>query len=494
VAPLARDTSNYNFPVAAEVLRLQKAAGHKKDLKEVPPKKRGANGLLDNEQGKIWIPTNAVSMQVRLCVIAQCGRGEHRGHQVTLSAIQDHYYWKGMSKDIKVFVGSCFHCIASAPGETTPRPMGEALNASKPNEVIHFDYLYIIPSVDDVKYVLIVKDDYSNYVWLKQCKKSDAYSTAAEIIEWFAAFGVAQQWVSDQGSHFKNKLITDIQKQLGTNHHFTTANSPWANSTVEAVCKQTIRAARATLSEMNLAPQEWPFVLPAIQAVLNNSPSSHRAGQTPLTAFTGHARYTPLSLTILHPIANHSISFIKAQQLADSTNLTNQVEKQHKEVSEKVSRQRRKQMEAYNAHTHLKQQNFSPGNYVLRAEPKLFQHKLTLVWKGPYQVDKVFDIHTLRVNSLINGAQCITNVTRTRFYHDGMLQKAEDLQAAAHFNNTVEFVIDKFGPLLKDEITGEICVLTSWCGFDEAENTVEPIYEKWIDDPRMLKTSFTRTG
>jgi hypothetical protein len=149
--------------------------------------------------------------------------------------------------------------------------------------------------------------------------------------------------------------MTDIQKQLGTNHHFTMAYSPWANSTVEAVCKQTLRAARATLSEMNLAPQEWPCVLPAIQAVLNNSPSSHRAGQTPLIAFTGHARDTPLSLAILQFIANHSLSFIKAQQLAESTKLTSQVQKHHKEVSEKVSRQRRKQMKAHNAHTNLVQ-------------------------------------------------------------------------------------------------------------------------------------------
>jgi hypothetical protein len=29
-------------------------------------------------------------------------------------------------------------------------------------------------------------------------------------------------------------------------------------------------------------------------------------------------------------------------------------------------------------------------------------------------------------------------------------------------------------------------VLTSWSGFGEAENTVEPIYEKWIDVPVML--------
>jgi hypothetical protein len=101
------------------------------------------------------------------------------------------------------------------------------------------------------------------------------------------------------------------------------------------------------IPEMHLAPQEWPCVLPDIQAVLNNSPFSHRAGQTPLTALTGQSRDTPLSLTILHPIANHSLSFIKAQQLAESTKIANQVEKLHKEVLEKVSRQRRKQMEAH---------------------------------------------------------------------------------------------------------------------------------------------------
>jgi hypothetical protein len=117
-------------------------------------------------------------------------------------------------------------------------------------------------------------------------------------------------------------------------------------------------------------------------------------------------------------------------------------------------------MEAHNAHTHLVQPNFSPGDYVLRAEPRRFQHKLTLIWKGLYHADKVFDNHTLRVTIPINGAKFITHVTRTRFYQDAMLQTAEDLQAAVHFNNTVEFVIDKIGPLFNDKIIGEICVLS----------------------------------
>jgi hypothetical protein len=285
----------------------------------------------------------------------------------------------------------------------------------------------------------------------------------------------------------RNQVMLDVQKQLGTNHHFTTVYSPWANGTVEAVCKQAIRAARAMLSEMPLAPEEWPCVLPAIQAVLKNSPSSHRAGRTPLAAFTGHVRDSPLSLPIQHPITNKSLSFVKAQPLAECVKFTKQVEKLPKEVTDKVSHQRRKQMEAQNANTHVVQPNFSPGDYVLRAEPKRVQHKLSLVWKGPYQVDKVYDNNTLRVNSLISGSQFITHVTRTLFYKDALLQSTEDLEAAAHFNSTIQFVIDKFGALSTDKTTGEFCVLTSWLGFDEAENTVEPIYEKWIDVPGMLK-------
>jgi hypothetical protein len=114
---------------------------------------------------------------------------------------------------------------------------------------------------------------------------------------------------------------------------------------------------------MHLAPQDWPCILPAIQAVLNNSPSSHRAGQTPLPAFTGHARDSPLALTVLHPTANKSLSFIKAQQLAEISKFTTQVEQLHKEVSTQVSRQRRKQMESHNANTNLVQPNFYEGEF-----------------------------------------------------------------------------------------------------------------------------------
>jgi hypothetical protein len=78
-------------------------------------------------------------------------------------------------------------------------------------------------------------------------------------------------------------------------------------------------------------------------------------------------------------------------------------------------------MEAHNADTYLVQPNCAPGDYVLRAEPKRVQHKLSLICEGPPQVDKVYDNNILRIITLITGAQFITDVTRTRFYKDALL-------------------------------------------------------------------------
>jgi hypothetical protein len=242
---------------------------------------------------------------------------------------------------------------------------------------------------------------------------------------------------------------------------------------------------------MHLAPQDWPCILPAIQAVLNNSPSSHRAGQTPLTAFTGQARDSPVALTVLHPTANKSLSFIKAQQLAEISKFTTQVEQLHKEVSTQVSRQRKKQMEAHNANTNLVQPNFYEGDYVLRAVPKMRQHKLSLPWKGPYVVENIYENHTLRLRSLIQDVTFITHISRARIYsnvdHD-LRQEMSAMRLTAEHNQFIppKTPLPKFGHVAVEKKTGDMFVSTEWVGFDSEEGTMEPLYEKLVDVPRLL--------
>jgi hypothetical protein len=65
-----------------------------------------------------------------------------------------------MAKDVKVFVQNCLHCVATIPGDKVPRPLGTQLHATKPNEILHLDFLYIRLSRDGTyQYLLLLKDD-----------------------------------------------------------------------------------------------------------------------------------------------------------------------------------------------------------------------------------------------------------------------------------------------------------------------------------------------
>ncbi|KAG3110717.1 hypothetical protein PI124_g9664 [Phytophthora idaei] len=48
------------------------------------------------------------------------------------------------------------------------------MHAEYPNELIHWDCLYMGDSDSGETYVLVIKDDASKYVWLLPCTAADA--------------------------------------------------------------------------------------------------------------------------------------------------------------------------------------------------------------------------------------------------------------------------------------------------------------------------------
>jgi transposase InsO family protein len=128
-------------------------------------------------------------------------------------------------------------------------------------------------------------------------------------------FGVVLLWISDRGSHFKNEVVQRVQKEFKAKHHFTTANCPWSNGTIESACKQVIRAFRAVLSELKMYADEWPEVVNIVQSVLNNTLSARLNKRTPMQVFTGHAETTPLALMLKENVhVNAPLDFIKTAE------------------------------------------------------------------------------------------------------------------------------------------------------------------------------------
>jgi Integrase core domain/Integrase zinc binding domain len=161
---------------------------------------------------------DAVELQLRLCVEA---------HEATLSAIKEHVAWTTMAKDVKVFVQNCLHCVATIPGDKVPRPLGTQLHATRPNEILHFDFLFIVLSRDrKYQYLLLLKDDLSGYLWLVPCRTADFAANVDALMRWFAVFNVVLLWISNRGSLFKNEVVRRVQKELKAKHNFITANCP----------------------------------------------------------------------------------------------------------------------------------------------------------------------------------------------------------------------------------------------------------------------------
>ncbi|KAH9120335.1 hypothetical protein AeMF1_007463 [Aphanomyces euteiches] len=298
-----------------------------------------------DDQGRIWVPDDAVDLQQRLCVIAHQGAAGHRRVAATVKSVSDKFWWATLAQDVETFVKACLNCM-QVDGDVVPRPLGSALHTEKPNELIHFDWLSMPMSTSGLKHVLVIKNDMSGFVHLFPAESADTTSTATALMGWFTLYGCVETWVADGGSHFKNEVVEKIRKMVGAYHHITTAYSPWANGTVEVVNRLILRAVRALLSEMKVKTNEWPHVLLLVQGALNHQPSPRLGGVAPVTAFTGLPAKTPLS-GFVHPTTKvvyviDWLDDVRQRHMAELAVALNELHRDVVAKSDKLRKQARK--------------------------------------------------------------------------------------------------------------------------------------------------------
>lgn len=458
-------------------------------------------GLVEKEDGtlkikdKIWIPKEDIDLQTKLLVISHCGTGGHRASASTHSTLLEQYYWDSMKNDTDVFVHKCIHCLLSRGGNRVPRPLGWQILATKANEVLHFDFLFMGKGVDDKVYLLLLRDGLSNYIWLWPTTKAESSEVSKAISRWIDVFTRMDIWVSDQGSHFKNTVVKLLAEQHHINHHFTTAYSPWSNGSIERCCREVLRAATAILSELRLAPQDWPSVVNIIQKVLNESPLE-RLGKrddgtfrTPLEVMTG---LKPCR-TNLAPSVEYSnktgvsLDHARCEQILRIDDLKEALDSMHKEVAELVRRNRSKQIKAHNRKTKIITPNFSVGDFVLvrRAQDK--GHKLSFKWQGPMRVTKIVSPLVYEVTSITANSSNNVHAVRLKLYRSDMDGKEVSQELLSHATHTESHYenVHALHELKKDK--KNMFIRVEWEGLpDLIDHTWEPIERLHEDVPKML--------
>ena len=471
----------------------------KKSKTKPPEECNKVDGLWQTSKGAVWIPEQDSLMKLRVLIAAHAGPAGHRGQAVSLANMTSRFVWKGMREDTQSFVNSCLHCECSKTPSVVPRPLGTAIHAEKPNELLHFDYLYMTPSEGNFLYILILKDDHSGYIRLVPTQAANAENAARALVDWFTTFGVVTQLVSDRGSHFRNELVTMLQAKLRVSHHFTLAYCPWSNGTVEVVCREVLRACRALLSELQLPQKSWPDVVPMIQSALNNSILARLGNRCPLTVFTGLKQSSPISTIIRRQVGAvkvHSLDEVRTRQRLKVQSIQNALEEMHKDVAGRKSKSRQRAIESFNRKVGVRPVNFTEGDFVLRGVMERERAKKpALRWKGPYRVVRCLSDYIFVIEHLITGNKQQAHGRRLKFFRNSTFEVSEDLKEHLEYQDGEMLVVDRIDDIRLHNGVPEVQV--TWKGFGPEETDWVNLESMREDVPELLKEaleSFAETG
>jgi RNase H-like domain found in reverse transcriptase/Reverse transcriptase (RNA-dependent DNA polymerase)/Integrase core domain/Integrase zinc binding domain len=250
----------------------------------------------------IYVP-DLDHLRLRICIVAHQGPAGHRGSIITFNWIREHFWWPSMERDVNVFTRTCHQCLLTTGGHTVPRPLRDTLHATQPNQVLHFDFFYVAEPTADTphqyKYILVIMDGFSRFVELHPAADNTASTVVNALMDWFKRNGIAKQFVSDNGTHFLNAVVSELSQRLLIEHHFTTVYAPWSNGRVERVNKEIKRLLTSLRSEAHLTTEAWVPLLPVVNYVLNNTPTPVLNNHTPFEAFLGRLPTSPLEVIFL---------------------------------------------------------------------------------------------------------------------------------------------------------------------------------------------------
>ena len=442
--------------------------------------------LLRDHRGRVFVP-DVDELRLRICVVAHAGAAGHRGLDATLLAIESQFTWENVKDDVYLFLSGCLHCVKLRDRHVIPRPLGNQIQAEKRNEVIHFDFISLPVAANGMEKMLVMKEDFSQFVELVPCSSASAEVVVEALLLWFSRFGVVRTWISDQGSHFKNEIMRTLNTRLKGNHHFTVVYSPWANGGIERANKEMLRVLRVILLENKMEESQWPSLVPVVQAVLNHSPLDRLAGLAPVEVFTGLERSHPIQSVLLDS------SLVAVPELKDvSESIQNHAKAlqellQSFHVQTEIARERRTRARR-EAQGRVKV-DFALGDFVLVAATQ--PGKLQPFWQGPFRVVDTVSDWVYVVESLGTGRSKEVHCARIMLYAEKDLGVTANLRLAAEHDEVPlvdHFVAHRAGP------AGNFEILVRWLGFEEANDTWEPLHRLLEDVPAMIRSYVKESG
>lgn len=353
------------------------------------------NGVLIRTSGdggkQIIVPTALRPIFLR---IAHHNFG-HQGTPKTLARLKQDAWWPNMDGHVQNYVKSCDTCQS----KKTPRikRQGElfpiSIGADRPLSYVAMDHKKLPLSPEGFQFLLVIVDLFTSYIVLVPVKSESAKDTANALMQfWIGIFGLPEKLLSDNGSAFKNKLMTELSQSLGFKKQFTTSYHPCTDGKAEKV----VQIASETLAMIcHDEVTAWPQACPIVQYSYNSS--LHGTMKlSPAEALFGFKLRTPLSFKTGEPSWNASEEFVKKRQ--------KYIARLWEFIKERssIDKQRMKDRRALTAGGPVYKIGSVVRSYLTHTVPGVFE-SFRYKWSGPAKVIEVLPGGAFRISEIATG-------------------------------------------------------------------------------------------
>ncbi|ETV92295.1 hypothetical protein H310_13353 [Aphanomyces invadans] len=250
--------------------------------------------------------------------------------------------------------------------------------------------------------------------------------------------------------------MNELATRLNVQHNIVLAYCPWRNGTVERVNRDILGLMRIMLRETRLKETEWDYLLPLVQANINQTPVATLDHMSPMECFTGLEPTTPLTTIEIHS------SIINRRRAAENKRMPEKANQVEMQVTE--------------------------GDFVLwsRVDENNHYPKLLVTWTGPYRVIECLP-YSCVIEHLITGTQREAHHSRLKFYAESHFMITEEILDHISEQGTT-LAVGKIEDARCNPDSNQWELLIQWKGLESHESSWEQLPAMYREIPSLVQS------
>ena len=172
------------------------------------------------------VPEDEMKSILNHCHTLPCG-GHFGGQRTAAKVLQSGFYWPTLFKDAHQFVSTCDKCQRMGNISRKDEPPMHPILEVELFDLWGIDFMGPFPASYNNLYILLAIDYVSKWVEAIPTRTNDAKVVAQFLRSHiFSRFGTPRALITDNGTHFCNKVIDKVLQKYGIRHRTSLAYHP----------------------------------------------------------------------------------------------------------------------------------------------------------------------------------------------------------------------------------------------------------------------------